>query len=586
MTSSKDIREYLDSKGLHYNADGENIILEECPFCLRDNKLYIEEKTGVWICWSKNCPTREEHEHRHWNDFKQELENMNTTEETVDIPDDLQTMKDNLNAHPEVIEYMQSRGISRATMDYHNIGVNGRGDIVFPHLENGKIARLKIRNMRYDEELARYKELLQEKTKTELKSAGIVKPTKWYGRGRDTLVNADVLRNRIPYVFVVEGMIDVLTAREMGLEYYVGVPSASSKQDEWIDLMNNADRVYICMDNDPAGQLMAKELADRVGLDKCYNIVLPVNDLNDLWTQVDNPSVVFQQCIDEAKLFDIDLLSASSVYQAEIEALMDRMDEDGLVGFRSGYDKVDKAIGGWRIGETTLFAGMPKRGKTTFLKLLAYGMAKKGTPVYYMSFETKVSRLVMDLVSYQSEQQAKELSRDQFASEVAKLDTIPLYWYTQENRGRLKSFDELEKLFQQVKQRYGIKFIVLDNLARLGYILDDKYKKAQDHQEKLLHLLDDMAKRHNVHIMVIHHIKKEDWTAEENSVPTMRSIKGSGDLMYSVDNIMLFHRKKSSNLPKSETLKAQIIMDSVRDVGEETSIDLKYNEELRYYEEL
>ena len=66
----------------------------------------------------------------------------------------------------------------------------------------------------------------------------------------------------------------------------------------------------------------------------------------------------------------------------------------------------------------------------------------------------------------------------------------------------------------------------------------------------------------------------------------MEAIKGSVDLTYDVDNVILFNRKKSPDLPLSETRKAIINIDGVRDVGKGGVVKLLYNEEFNCYEEV
>lgn len=593
MSKLKNILSYLEENSLTYTDDGDNLVLDICPFCEKENKLNIKKTNGIWICWSTNCPSRaDDTEHKDFESFKRLIKG--DVDEVIDvINEDLQKLLDRVDEHPEVVEYFKTRNISRETMDSCNIGVNARGDIVFPHIVDGEIVRLKVRNIHYTDQLSEYNDKLELNTKAELKKEGIIKPTKWYGRGKDTLVNEEAL-DRLTVVegsqiILFEGMIDHLTAHEMGIRDYVATPSASFKQDGWIDKLANIDTVILCLDNDPAGQTYARDMAERIGLGKCFNIKLPCNDLNDLWVGYENPLEVFNELIENAEQFKVEFLAESKDFESDIMRRRALRDEDGMIGFRSGYDNLDRALGGWRTSETTLFAGLPKRGKTTFLKLLAYSIASKGTATYYMSFETKVPQLIEDLVSFQAESPAEDMDSIEFGVELSKLDSVPLYWHVQKGQKRLKCIEDLEELFTQIKQRYGIKFIILDNLSRITKVVGSPYRKPQENQESVIADIDGISKRLDMHILVVHHIKKDIFDADKLAKLTsltMESIKGSVDLSYTVDNIMLFHRKKSPDLGKNITLKANINVDGVRDVGEGGVVNLKFNEELKYYDEI
>lgn len=587
MQLLKTILKTLDKNKIGYRDDGDNLILDTCPFCGKDHKLYIKKETGVWICWSKTCPTRQgEVDHQHWSKFEKLLSG-EVEQEVEELPSDLQTMIDRLPESEAALAYLSSKGLSLETAKYFNLGVNSRGDLVFPHIEKGKVTRLKIRNLKYEEEIANYVQETENSTEEELAAKGLRKPTKWYGKGKDTLYHSDYLDEPVPWTVLLEGMTDTLTAYEMGLEYFSGCPSASFKQDAWIDKLQNAEAVYICMDNDPAGQLHARELAERIGLEKCYNIKLPCNDLNDLWTGFENPVEVFQQCLDEAELFEVDMAYASSVFKDRIVSRRMAYDEDGMLGFRCGYDQLDERLKGWRTGEMTLFAGKPKRGKTTFLKVLAYQVAELGTPVYYMSFETIVEQLVEDLVMYKTGKAADELDIEEFAKQVDELDSVPLYWYFPEGQKKLDSMGALETKFKQVKQRFGVKLFILDNLAKLSNNIGDRYKKTLENQESILMTLDDIAKRLDIHLIVVHHFSKEEMKSEkDDKLPTMNNLKGSMEMQYTPDNIMLFHRRKAEGLPESVTKHATVVVDAVRHVGTTGLAKFVYDPELKYYREI
>src|SRR5574339_546978 len=51
-------KEYADSKGWQYKEYGEHIVLRECPFCGKRDKLYWNNTNGAFDCKSAACGTK------------------------------------------------------------------------------------------------------------------------------------------------------------------------------------------------------------------------------------------------------------------------------------------------------------------------------------------------------------------------------------------------------------------------------------------------------------------------------------------------------------------------------------------------
>ena len=97
------------------------------------------------------------------------------------------------------------------------------------------------------------------------------------------------------FAIVAEGEIDALSWEEAGFESAVSIPDgaisatqqASEKKFEFIendiDRFKGIDKIYLAMDNDPAGQAMQKELSRRFGRERCllinYGIYKDANEV-------------------------------------------------------------------------------------------------------------------------------------------------------------------------------------------------------------------------------------------------------------------------------------------------------------------
>ena len=85
-------------------------------------------------------------------------------------------------------------------------------------------------------------------------------------------------------------------------------------------------------------------------------------------------------------------------------------------------------------------------------------------------------------------------------------------------------------------KKFHVKHIVIDSLMKCGIAPDD-YNLQKMFVDKLCWA----AKKHNIHIHLVHHMRKGD---KENRVPDKFDVKGAGELVDLVDNLFIIHRNK------------------------------------------
>jgi replicative DNA helicase len=172
------------------------------------------------------------------------------------------------------------------------------------------------------------------------------------------LYNGEILnREAVTDVIFVEGEPDCIAAMDHGVENICGVPGANFKKAEWIDSLDKVERVYICYDKDNVGQKAAQELANRIGIEKCWKIVLPDfeittesgvtrlgKDLNEYFTLGGYTAQDFQKLKEEAELFDVAGVSSS---KTALQELYDELSgKEGLEPkYKMGWKSLDTLVG-------------------------------------------------------------------------------------------------------------------------------------------------------------------------------------------------------------------------------------------------
>lgn len=82
--------------------------------------------------------------------------------------------------------------------------------------------------------------------------------------GEATIFNAEILKDKPDQIVICEGEFDCLVLRAFGIAAITSTAGARTFKDEWIDQLNFVRHLYICFDNDEAGDQGANELIEKL----------------------------------------------------------------------------------------------------------------------------------------------------------------------------------------------------------------------------------------------------------------------------------------------------------------------------------
>jgi len=213
----------------------------------------------------------------------------------------------------------------------------------------------------------------------------------------------------------------------------------------------------------------------------------------------------------------------------------------------------------FRSGEVTLYAGTNGSGKSLITGQIALGLIKQDQKVCIMSFEMKPKRTILrmtrqfsgvDLENPFLKDKAKV--NDAYYERLRKFSTGKLWLYDQQGTTNKK---QVISVARYCAVELGITHIFIDSLMKCVSGEDD-----YNAQKAFVDELTALARDHNVHIHLVHHIRK---LSSEEVKPNKNDIKGSGAIADQVDNVLLMFRNKAKERKISNNENVENIPDAM-----------------------
>ena len=205
----------------------------------------------------------------------------------------------------------------------------------------------------------------------------------------------------------------------------------------------------------------------------------------------------------------------------------------------------------FRRGETTVWAGYNGHGKSQTTDQVKLSLITQNQKVGAASFEMKpvanlrrLARMHAGTNLYSDEFQGEDglEAVDQLTDEFFDWSNNAFWIYNQTGQVNTK---KVIGFVRYCARELKCQHIFIDNLAKCVQNEDD-----YNGQKAFIERMCAMAHDENVHIHIVHHLKKSD--GGEGSKPDKSDVKGSGAITDQPDNLFLVWRNK----PKEESRKA------------------------------
>ena len=192
------------------------------------------------------------------------------------------------------------------------------------------------------------------------------------------------------------------------------------------------------------------------------------------------------------------------------------------------YPPRTPVVDGFLYGDTYLFVGAPKVGKSFFMGQLAYHVAmglplwdypvRKGT-VLYLALEDDYARLQRRLSGMFGVECADNLY---FATQAKTL-----------NEGLDRQLEEF------LKEHTDARLIIIDTLQKVREVGGDRYSYSSDYE--IVTKLKSFSDKYGICLLVVHHTRKLE------SEDSFDMISGTNGLLGAADGAFIMHKKKRTD---------------------------------------
>jgi len=440
-----------------------------------------------------------------------------------------------------VVGWFEDRGISRRTLEDLQV-TNGKeympqvgkevNTIMFGYYLRGTLVNIKYRDSK--------------------------KNFKLYKGAQKIFYNIDSIAGSESCV-IVEGEIDAMSFYEVGVKQVVSVPNGFTatgqvNMDYLEDLYSyfeDKTKIYLCVDNDEAGENGKKELIRRFGSDKVWLCDLKdTKDANEYLIKYGRDAL--RKVIEDATPCPIENV-------LRVEDMANDLDDFYKNGIKNGYkiglDGFDDIFSTY-TKQFIVVTGFPSSGKSDFVDQMTIGYNMMyGWKTAYASTENypqylHVDKLVRKL--YGRTPEYADTQKDDWKSCVDHVNKN--FYFIDFEEGY--DIDKVLQKAEELVKRAGIRCLVIDPYNK---IRDKKNLSLSitDYTNMYLNKVDNFCKKNDVICILVAHPTKPQNDKGKLLEPTFYDVKGGGEFYDMSPHGLLVHRDYDNATVKIKVLKVK-----------------------------
>lgn len=521
----------------------------KCPQCSESRKnkadrpLSVNITTGEYNC--HNCG------------FKGNVRALERKRDAKKYERPSQDMLKSIELKERTKDWFKSRSISEKTLERFMIfsreefmpqTAQKENCICFPYFRDGSLINIKFRTAKKDFKMVKDAELIFYNLQS-------------IGERKKVIITEGEIDCMSVYEsgYGVDPVVDETTGELTNSKYSdwtaVSVPNGASKGSQRLDYLDNCSdwfiglhEVIIATDNDEAGQSLKDELIRRIGVERCFTLsypleeVVPVgNGLKRRCKDLNEVLMYLGRDVVENTLTNAQSIPVDGVYY--LEDIFPTM----LENFRNGiqlapttrFTEMDDYFR-WKKGELNLFVGYGNHGKTFFaLQMMLTKSVWDGWKWAIFSPENyPANDFYDDLIEMYVGKWLKDMSETEY-TEACHFVSEHIFYVYPENEHDVNSINER---FRHLVLKKGLDGVMIDPFNQLDHI-QKPYQREDQYLSEIFKDLKRFALLNNVCYNIIAHPKNPTYN-QDKSLPVvdMYDIAGGAAWGNKMDNIVSYYR--------------------------------------------
>lgn len=226
---------------------------------------------------------------------------------------------------------------------------------------------------------------------------------------------------------------------------------------------------------------------------------------------------------------------------SESLAMMENMHSGGTYEYKTGFDSVDKIIGGLQKEDLIVVAGRPSMGKTSLMMNMALNLARAGVEVMIFSLEMSRKQLGFRLLSNVCGINLFRIihgmtTREEYrsiAEHAGEIASLPIHIDDKPNVG----YNYIRAGIRHGMMKHNAKIAFVDHLHTMNYGRMDQNSAIGT----ITRELKASARENNMPIVLLSQLNRPDKKAKVYK-PALESLRWSGDIEQEADVVMFVHR--------------------------------------------
>ncbi len=339
----------------------------------------------------------------------------------------------------------------------------------------------------------------------------------------------------------VSGNCDAMTLHQCGipaLSVNAGAGNHQWIESDW-ERLDRFSEIFVCFDADEAGKKGAKEVIQRLGVDRCKLVKFGAKDANQ-WLQDGADGEDFHAALKQARPVDPDELVSIADFFGQVKAMLYPAASDEPLPRLMLGDRYEDCFE-FRPGELSVWTGINGHGKSLMLSQVQIGVMAQGERVCVFSGEmpphVQAKRLARQLTG-----SSRPTPGYIDACEAWIRDRMWLF-----NVTGSATIPRLLEVFSYAAKRYGIGHFVIDSLMTTD--VPDDGPGALSKQKEAIQKLAAFAKSHKAHVHLVAHPRK---SRDESEAPGKMDVGGSGKITDGADNVFSVWSDRKEDGDESE----------------------------------